>query len=104
MGQLWPGEQLDNLRREVRSDLGTSNSSLFYHFHLLAQLVANALQAFPHRRFVHPGVLREPGRAPVPVVPPVAQPALLTGQGQQRPRESLPLQVRPPRLRLIEHR
>ena len=57
IGQLRPGEQLDNLRREIGPELLAAQAMLFRHFHLLAQFVADALQALPHRRFVHSGRL-----------------------------------------------
>ena len=63
-------------RRASRSDLFGPDSALFSHFHLLAQLVANALQPLAHRGVVHARRCCQTRRAPAAVIPPIAQPPL----------------------------
>ena len=102
--QLWPGEQFQHLGREIRPNLVRTDGTLFLHFDLLAQSVADALQTFPHRRFIHAGVFRETGRAPAAVISPIAHLAILAGQRQQRASEPAALPLAPARLRLVQDR
>ena len=64
VGEPGPCQQLDDLGGQVVPDLVRSDSTLFSHFHLLAQLVADALQPLAHRGVVDAGVGRESRRAP----------------------------------------
>ena len=81
-----------------------SNSALFCHFHLLAQLVADALQPFPHAASSMPASRGEPRDGPASVIPPVAELAFLGRQRQQGAGEPLPLLLGPARFRLVEDR
>ena len=75
---------------------------MFSHFHLLTQLVANALQAFAHRSVIHSGVRRESRGAPAAVVPPIAELPFFRRQRKQRVRQPNPLRLGPPRLCLVQ--
>ena len=96
VGEPRTRQQLDDLGGQVRADVVRSDSSLFSHFHLLAQLVANALQALPHHCVVDAGVRGETRRAPAAVIPAVAELPFFGSQRQQRARQPLPLRLRPP--------
>src|SRR5207247_7512815 len=74
------------------------------HFNLLAQLLADALQAFPYRRFVDARLLRQPRRAPAAVIPAIAQQAFAARQRQQRAGQPAALKVGPARLVLVQDR
>ena len=102
VGELGPGQQFDHLGGQIGPDLVGPDCALFSHFHLLTQLVANALQAFAHRSVIHSGVRRESRRAPAAVVSPIAELPFFRRQREQRVRQPNPLRLGPPRLRLVQ--
>ena len=93
------------LAGKIGPDVVGPDCALFSHFHLLAQLVANALQPFAHRSVVHAGVRRESRRAPAAVIPPIAEPPFFRRQRRAaRCASRMPLRLGPARLRLVEDR
>jgi len=102
--QARPREELDDAGRQIRRHRMVFENSLFVHFDLLPQLVAYALQALAHGCRGGAGARGQAFGAPAAVVMPLAQPALVLGEVDERAGEVALLSLGPSALVDVEHR
>jgi len=98
-----PREKLHDRPGQIaREGVGFENALLF-HFDLLAQFLANPLEALAHGRRLDPGVLGHPLGAPSSVVVALAEAPLVGLERKERARELSELIGSPHLLVVVEH-